>query len=57
MLISTNKEALQCLGKFIHDGFRSRDLLQETDFRWIADYTDIFFNSFSCIDLSRVLFK
>ena len=33
MLISTNKEALHCLGKFIHDGFRSRDLLQETEFR------------------------
>ena len=33
MLISTNKEALHCLGKFIHDGLRSRDLLQETNFR------------------------
>ena len=33
MLISTDKEALHCLGKFIHHGFRLRDLLQETDFR------------------------
>ena len=33
MRVSTNKEALHGLGKFIHDGFRSRDLLQGADFR------------------------
>ena len=33
MLISTDKEALHCLGKFLHDGFRLRDFLHETDFR------------------------
>ena len=59
MFISNDKEALQCLGKFIHDGFRLRDLLQETDFRWITYFTERFclFVLFSCINFSRVLFK
>ena len=45
MLISTNKMALHCLRKFIHDGFWSRDLFQVTDFHYISstDYTESFF--------------